>query len=217
MLPRPGGLCQSQDMPPAPRPVPVSCTHQQGTTAGAHTALWRPRGAVPGPHARERATEGRAGGAAGWPPLSRVTARRPPPHHQTGQGTPRHATQRGRGRKLRRLVRRISDTAVRDAGAKGHRAERPRRPRVLCGRPDENGGRAAACGRPGTSEKAAAQTAGTPRTKGEPRAPPRPKEGQGLSSPAAVRVANKMPRKRRRRGRHCSVWGLVVSHSTPFD
>ena len=90
-----GGLCQSLYVPPVPRPAPVSCVHQHGTTEGAHTTLERPRGAAPGPHARERATEGRARGAAGWPPLSRVTARRPPPHHQTGQGTPRHATQRG--------------------------------------------------------------------------------------------------------------------------
>lgn len=89
------GYVNRKICPRYPQPVPVSCTHQQGTTAGAHTAFWRPRGAVPGPHARERATEGRAGGAAGWPPLSRVTARRPPPHRQTGQGTPRHATQRG--------------------------------------------------------------------------------------------------------------------------
>jgi len=39
--------------------------------------------------------------------------------------------------------------ARRAVGTKGHRVERPRRPRVLCGRPAGSHGRAAACGRPG--------------------------------------------------------------------
>jgi hypothetical protein len=156
--------------------------------------------------------------AAGWPP---VPARDGPQATAAPPSRTRHSrrgTLRGRGRKLPRApARGSSDTAVWDAGSGGHRADTPRPRRVLCRGPGGIDGRAAACGRPGTSEKAAAHTADTPRTKGEPRAPRRPKEEQGLPSPAAGCVATKMPRQRRRRGRLGSVWGVVPSYSTSFD